>query len=77
MVITLDCLSGVTGSIPVQTAYKLIKRLDTYKEVRYNRNMEPWNASCDKCAEGEHGVINAIGCCLCCGTIVDEEMYVQ
>jgi hypothetical protein len=55
----------------------LIKRLDGIDRIRYNKNMEPWNAACDKCAEGEHGVINERGNCLCCGTIVDEELYVQ
>ncbi len=49
--------------------------IDTYKEVRYNINM--WNPNCDKCMEGEHGMINERGSCLCCGTIVDEELYVQ
>ena len=56
------------GSNPVRVA------IDTYKEVRYNRNM--WNPNCDKCMEGEHGVLNERGACMCCGVIV-EEVYEQ
>jgi hypothetical protein len=33
-----------------------------------------WNVNCDKCEEGEHGVMNERGACLCCGTLLETEV---
>ena len=53
--------------------------VDFRRQKGYNRHMNmdnyEYNYACDKCENEEHGNVSDRGTCLCCGFIINQELY--